>query len=158
MDVPIFWLGLLFSMMCLALLASDASDSAHGDEAERQRTLQIELYREKVVQCLLEGEYTKAGPYVLETMTNYLYIEFVKRPDAYENAWFILGLVVSMALRMGYHRDPRHFPGMSPLRGEVRRWMWSTALLGDMLISSQMGMPCMIDRAGPPTTRPSRAT
>lgn len=51
-------------------------------DAEEQRILQIEVCCEKVAQYLLAGEYTKAGPYVLGTMLNYLYIEFGKRPDA----------------------------------------------------------------------------
>jgi hypothetical protein len=130
-------------MICLAVLALDASDSAHSNEPE-QHSLQIDLYREKIVQCLIMGEYTKSGPYVLETVVNYVYAEFGIRADADKDIWFLLALEVNLAMRMGYHRDPSHFPGISPLQGEMRRRLWATVLLGDNLISSQMGMSRMI--------------
>ncbi|PYH83381.1 hypothetical protein BO82DRAFT_431094 [Aspergillus uvarum CBS 121591] len=138
--VSIIWVGLLFSMVCLAVVASDTTD---GPEAE-QKSLQVDLYREKIVQCLVLGEYTKPGQYVLETVVHYLYIEFGINPDADRNIWFLLGLEVNLAMRMGYHRDPSHFPGISPLQGEMRRRLWATVLTSDILLSSQMGMPRMI--------------
>ncbi|OQE70210.1 hypothetical protein PENNAL_c0120G02272 [Penicillium nalgiovense] len=47
-------------------------------------------------------------------------------------------------MRMGYHRDPSHFPGISSFQGEMRRRLWATVLIGDTLVSNQMGMPRMI--------------
>ncbi|KAL4785297.1 putative fungal-specific transcription factor [Aspergillus varians] len=139
-SVPIIWVGLLFSMICLACLASDPLESS---EAEQQ-SLQIDLYREKIVQCLVMGQYTKSGPYVLETVINYIYVEFGINPDANKDMWFLLALEVNLARRMGYHRDPSHFPGISPFQGEMRRRLWATVLMSDILISNQMGMPRMI--------------
>ncbi|KAJ0335163.1 hypothetical protein COL154_013772 [Colletotrichum chrysophilum] len=106
--------------------------------------LDIEVYREKVVQCLIMGEYTNGGSHALETFMNYVYIEFRIREDAEKDVWFLLGIEVNLAKRMGYHRDPKHFPGITPLEGEMRRRVWATVLLGDSLISGQMGMPRMI--------------
>lgn len=137
------WIGLLFSMICLAVLASDAGDSAHKSEME-QRSIQVNLYREKIVQSLVLGEYTKSGPYVLETMIHYVYIEFAIHADADKDIWFLLAFMVNLAMRMGYHRDPSNFPGISPLKSEMGRRIWATVLQGDILISSQMGMPRMI--------------
>ncbi|GFF83644.1 uncharacterized transcriptional regulatory protein C1F7.11c [Aspergillus udagawae] len=139
-DVSIIWVGLLFGMICLACLASDPPD---GPDAEQQ-SLQINLYREKIVQCLVMGEYTKCGPYALETLINYVYVEFCIRADAAKDIWFLLALEVNLARRMGYHRDPGHFSGISPFRGEMRRRLWATVLMSDILISNQMGMPRMI--------------
>ena len=137
------WIGLLFSMICLAVLASDAWDSAHNHEMEQQ-SIQINLYREKIMQSLVLGEYTKSGPYVLETMIHYVYIEFAIHADADKDIWFLLALMVNLAMRMGYHRDLSHFPSISPLKSEMGRRIWATVLQGDILISSQMGMPRMI--------------
>jgi hypothetical protein len=131
------WVGLLYSIICLAVIASD-------DNAPEQRALQIDLYREKVVQALITGEYTRASPYTLETLIQYVHIEFLTRPDAEKDIWFLIGLIQSLARRMGYHRDPSHFPGISPLQGEIRRRIWITVLQGDILISSQMGMPRLV--------------
>ena len=147
------WVGLLFSMMCLAVLASDTWDSAQGDEVEQQ-LLQVDLYREKIVQSLILGEYTKSAPSVLETLIHYVYIEFAIRADADKDIWFLLALEVNLAMRMGYHRDPSHFPGISPLKSEMRRRVWVTLLQGDILISNQMGMPRMITDWRCDTTEP----
>ena len=130
-------------MMCLAQLACPQPDSAPSYEAEQQRQ-QIDLYREKTVQCLVMGDYTNCGPHVLETVQNYVYVEFGIRPDADKDVGLLLALEVKLAVRMGYHRDPGHFGGISPFQGEMRRRMWASVLLGDVLISSQMGMPCTI--------------
>ncbi|OHE94206.1 fungal specific transcription factor [Colletotrichum orchidophilum] len=135
------WIGLLFSMICLAVIASDPAT----DISERgQQQLQIDLYREKLVQCLLMGDYTQGGDHALETFINYVYVEFRIHDDAQKDVWFLLGLEVNLAKRMGFHRDPKHFPNITPLKAEMRRRVWATVLLGDILISGQMGMPRMI--------------
>ena len=135
------WLGLLFSIMCLAVLASSTADSSSSPEV---RNPLVDTYREKIVQCLILGEYTKAGRYVLETLFQYLTIEYSIRKDADRDIWILSGISVNIALRMGYHRDPSHLPGISPFAGEMRRRAWATILQGDILISTQMGMPRMI--------------
>ncbi|KAI4142341.1 MAG: hypothetical protein L6R39_004978 [Caloplaca ligustica] len=140
-------------MICLAVLASDTRDFAHGNEVE-QKSVQIKLYRETIVQCLILGEYTKGGPHVLEAMIHYNYIELVIRADADKDIWFLLALEVNLAMRMGYHRDPSHFPVISPLKCEMRRRLWATVLQGDILISSQMGMPRMISESQYDTAEP----
>lgn len=137
------WIGLLYSMICLALIASDTNGSVPSKELTCH-DLDIEAYREKVVQCLIMGEYTNGGNHTLETFMNYVYIEFRIHEDAGKDVWFLLGIEVNLAKRMGYHRDPKHFPGITPLEREMRRRVWATVLLGDSLISGQMGMPRMI--------------
>ncbi|KAL0777289.1 hypothetical protein CaCOL14_006807 [Colletotrichum acutatum] len=135
------WIGLLFSMICLAVIASDPPP----DISEHyHQQLQIALYREKLVQCLLMGEYTQGGDYALETFMNYVYVEFRIHDDAQKDIWFLLGLEVNLAKRMGYHRDPKHFPEITPLKAEMRRRVWAIVLPGDILISGQMGMPRMV--------------
>ncbi|KAJ5951278.1 transcriptional regulator family: Fungal Specific TF [Penicillium vulpinum] len=140
-QTSIIWLGLLFSMICLAVLASSAADSS---SSSGDRDPLVDMYREKIVQCLILGEYTKSGRYVFETLYHYLTIEYSIRKDADRDIWIISGISVNIALRMGYHRDPSHLPGISPFAGEMRRRAWATILQGDILISTQMGMPRMI--------------
>ncbi|KAH8671694.1 fungal-specific transcription factor domain-containing protein [Xylariales sp. PMI_506] len=152
-DVSVIWIGLLFTMICIAVLVSDEGDAGHGHEAERQ-SLQVGLYREKIVQCLVLGKYTRTGPYVLETMIHYLYLEFVFHADANKDVWLLVSISINIAKRMGYHRDPSHFPGISPLEAEMRRRCWSKILMGDLLISSQMGMPRNISEAQFDTAEP----
>ncbi|KAF9238008.1 hypothetical protein DTO013E5_9482 [Penicillium roqueforti] len=117
------WIGLPFSMIYLAYITTDTFDA----EVEHL-SLQIDPSRQKIVQCLVLGEYTRAGPYVLQTVINYVYVEFCLRTDVDQDTWYLLALEVNLAMRMGYHRDPSHFP----------------VLMGDILVSNQMGMPHMI--------------
>ncbi|OQE37704.1 hypothetical protein PENCOP_c009G07388 [Penicillium coprophilum] len=140
-QTSIMWLGLLFSMICLAVLASGAADSSSSPGL---RNPLVDTYREKIVQCLILGEYTKTGRYVFETLYHYLTIEYSIRKDADQDIWILSGISVNIALRMGYHRDPSHLPGITPFAGEMRRRAWATILQGDILISTQMGMPRMI--------------
>lgn len=130
-------------MICLAVITSGASEIRHGSDTEHA-VLPVNIYREKTAQCLVAGEYTKSGPYVLETMIHYLYIEFLLSPDADHDLWFLLALEVNTAMRMGYHREPSNFAALTPLQREMRRRLWGTVLLSDILISSQMGMPRMV--------------
>lgn len=133
------WIGLLFSMICLALTASGPANDNHEPD--------VKFYCEKVVQCLVLGEYTRAEPFTLETLIHYIHIEFSRHADAGGDLWFLLGLTVNVAMRAGYHRDPTNFSSLSDkstLQNETRRRLWASVLLGDVLISSQMGMPCMI--------------
>ncbi|KAK8099992.1 hypothetical protein PG999_010366 [Apiospora kogelbergensis] len=152
-DTSVVWLGLLFGMICLAAITSGSSDLDHVGNAERAVD-QVSVYREKVAQCLIRGEYTKCGPYVLETLVHYLYIEFLLSPDADQDLWFLLGLEVNTALRMGYHREPCHFTALTPLQREMRRRVWATVLLSDILLSSQMGMPRMVTESQCDTAEP----
>lgn len=148
-DTPIMWIGLLFSMICLAVLASGAASNDQRD---------VGFYCEKVVQCLIIGEYTRAGQYALETMIHYIHIEFSQHADAGGDLWYLLGLIVNIAMRAGYHRDPSNFSSLNKtttlLQKEMRRRLWASVLLGDVLISSQMGMPCMISESQWDTREP----
>jgi len=87
-------------------------------------------------------------------MIHYVYVEFLLCRDAREDLWFLLALQVNMALRMGYHRDPSHFPNISPFHSEMRRRLWSSINFSDVMISCQMGMPRMISNAGCDTAEP----
>lgn len=147
------WIGLLFGIVCLAVTTSDVAEALTGNK-KNQALRRVELYAEKVVQCLVLGQYTRTGPYVVECLTHYLHIEFAICTDANKDAWFILGLTIKIAMSMGYHRDPSYFPKLKPLQAEMRRRLWATLLQADILISSQMGMPRMISDTQWDTAQP----
>lgn len=50
--------------------------------------------------------------------------------------------MIRQALRLGYHRDPKHFPHISPFEGEMRRRAWFLIYVFDILTSFQLGLPC----------------
>ncbi|EAW15631.1 fungal specific transcription factor domain-containing protein [Aspergillus fischeri NRRL 181] len=100
------------------------------------------------------GEYAKGGPYVLETLMLYIAVEVFLRSDAELGVWILLGTIVQLAMHMGYHRDPYHFPSMSPFIAEMRKRVWATVVELDIGLSTQMGLPRLIkhwqtDTGGP---------
>ena len=115
----------------------------------------VETFRLKIVQCLALGNYTKGGPYVLETLMLYVASELFLSNDAEIGVWILLGTVVQLAMHKGYHRDGKHFKGMSPFDGEMRRRVWATIVEVDLGISAQMGLPRLIKQWQTDTREPS---
>lgn len=112
----IMWIGLLYSMLCLAML----SYHKVGDEPLEWRERSLDLaaeYRLRTVQCLVEADYTKPVEYTVETMILYLFGEYSSRWDADLGLWLITSIIVRIAFRMGYHRDAEWFPSISPFSG-----------------------------------------
>lgn len=45
---------------------------------------------------------------------------------------------------LGLHKDPSHFPQLSPVEAEVRRRLWWYAFHLDVLVSVAAALPCLI--------------
>ncbi|ROW01611.1 hypothetical protein VSDG_02037 [Cytospora chrysosperma] len=89
---PIMWLGLLYAILCLAML----SYHKVGDEPPEWKGRTLELaaeYRLRTVQCLICADYTKSGEYTVETMLLYVFGEFSSRWDADLSLWLICATV-----------------------------------------------------------------
>ncbi len=112
---PIMWLAVLYSVLCLAVL----SYHKVGDEPPELKGRALELateYRLRTVQCLIAGDYTKPGEYTVEAMLLYSFCEYSSRWDADLSLWVIVSMVVRIAFRMGYHRDGKWFPDLTPFQ------------------------------------------
>ncbi|KAI0843386.1 fungal-specific transcription factor domain-containing protein [Hypoxylon sp. FL0890] len=73
-----------------------------------------------------------------------------------QESWTHLGLIVRMAMTMGFHRDPSEFAQkISPFWAEQRRKLWYTILELDVHMSMQCNLPCCI-REGDFTCQPPR--
>jgi hypothetical protein len=110
---PIMWLAVLYSILCLAVL----SYHRVGDEPPELKGRTLELateYRLRTVQCLMAGDYTKPGEHTVEAMLLYGFCEYSSRWDADLSLWIIGSMVVRIAFRMGYHRDGKWFPALTP--------------------------------------------
>ncbi|KAJ5191907.1 uncharacterized protein N7498_010892 [Penicillium cinerascens] len=128
------WLGLLYSIFCL----TSQVQSQENGRARAQNNwssawsptvlYKILRYREKVVQCLVQGQFAKGGPDIMETLVHYLLIESYLNRVSNIGVWLLMGNIVQIAIRMGYHRDPQHFKSLSPYQG----------------FATQMGLPSSI--------------
>ena len=74
-----------------------------------------DAFREKAVQCLILARYTMGGPYILEALIRLLTGEFVLMKEGAPDSWLLISMILHIAMRMGYHRDPDHFPPI-PIR------------------------------------------
>jgi hypothetical protein len=112
---PIMWLGLLYSILCIAMLSYHKA----GDEPPEWKGRAMDLaaeYRLRTVQCLVKADYTKPAEYTIETMLLYVFGEYSSRWDADVGIWLIIAIINRTAYRMGYHRDPKWFPSISPFQ------------------------------------------
>ncbi|KKY24777.1 putative c6 zinc finger domain-containing protein [Phaeomoniella chlamydospora] len=58
--------------------------------------------------------------------------------------WISAGSMLRIAILMGLHRDPSHFPKMSAMQGEIRRRLWATVLEFQLQSCLDTGMPPML--------------
>jgi hypothetical protein len=146
--VPIMWLGLLFSVFAIACRFESNVEEWPGTNTDPARiesiSTRVALYREKVVQCLILGDYTKCPPYTLELFLSYFVMEYLRSRDTQFGIWLLCGTLVRIALKMGYHREPSRFPNITPFHGEMRRRIWTMIIQVDFMTSMQNGLPRMI--------------
>ncbi|KAF1737246.1 putative transcriptional regulatory protein [Beauveria bassiana] len=164
-ETPILWIAMLFGIMSVASqteaawalysyrpppssFASSRSPSSSTPQPSLPLSSPFPLstppYVDQVVACLILGEYTKGGAYAIEALLHYQFIEVTSSADVHADAWLLSGIVTRLSYRMGYHRDPSHFPSLSAFQGETRRRLWITVHAMDTMISAQMGLPRLI--------------
>lgn len=152
------WLGLLFAMMCLALQHQQFSPVVSGENlylpSAADANQLIEQYREKTIQCLVMGNYLRCVPRTIETLILYMHVEYLRCEDNQVEVWVLFGMIVRLALRMGYHRDASRFPRISPFQAEMRRRVWAAIIQLDIIASSHFGLPRMVKESQSDTEEP----
>ncbi len=98
-------------------------------------------FLDQVVQCLVMGDYSKGGEYAIEALIHYLIMEHMRYSDVNTDTWLVMGIILRLAFRMGYHRDPSHFSSLTELQKEVRRRVWAFLHAMDIMLSLQLGLP-----------------
>jgi hypothetical protein len=137
------WIAMLFAMMRLSML----SYHREGDEPPEFRGKAMDMagsFRNSVAQCLTLADYTKPHRFLIETLVFHLYGDFSQTRDADISIWVLSGVIARLAMRMGYHRDSKMFPNITPFQGEMRRRVWAFVRQADLLFSFQVGMPSML--------------
>lgn len=140
------WLGLLYAVLAIGARFQANNMDIHGAAclADSLQFARLNFYREKCVQALILANYTNCPPYTIETCMMYFGSEFVRSTDTQFSMWLLVGMIVRIAFRMGYHREPSRFGNISPFRAEIRRRQWLMVLSIDLVSSAQVGLPRMI--------------
>ncbi|PGH03355.1 hypothetical protein GX51_04086 [Blastomyces parvus] len=139
----IVWIGMVFAMLRLACL------TYHGTSDEppefRGKALHMaSTYRNSMAQCLVLADYTKPHCYLMEALVLHLHGDYSQVNESEVSVWVLIGVIVRLAMRMGYHRDSKMFPNLSVFQGEMRRRLWAFIRQADLLLSFQVGLPSMI--------------
>lgn len=85
----------------------------------------------------------------------YFLVECFHLQDMEIGIWVLVGNIVRIAIHMGYHRDAKHFPSISPFVGEMRRRVWAMILQLDFSVSWQLGLPRLVREQHADTEKPS---
>ncbi|OJD30921.1 c6 transcription factor [Diplodia corticola] len=142
-ETPVIWLGMAYAMMCIALQSYHRA----GDEPPEYRGKTWDMsseYRRRCAQCLLRADITTPVANTLETLILHVQAEYARSRDAEVGVLVSWTIIVRLAMRMGYHRDPAPYRALSPFNGEMRRRVWCVVRKMDLLFSHQMGQPPMI--------------
>lgn len=147
-QTPVMWLGLLFALFGAAIhfqtVLDESDPQMHDPDYSSIATARMDFYREKVVQCLVLANYAKGPPYTMETLLSYFVLEYLRSRDTQSGVWLVVGIIVRTAFKMGYHREPSRFPNISPFKAEMRRRMWTMIVRLDLMSSTAVGLPRMI--------------
>lgn len=139
-ETPTMWLGLLYAIMSLAASFGLRDNDPKSTQAQAI-LVDVNKYHSLAASAAVLADFTKPKPYTLECLI--LYAAGLRSNNAFVNVWLMIGLIVRLALRMGYHRDPSHYPAITVFHGEMRRRVWSIIGMIDVLISFQLGLPSM---------------
>ncbi|KAI9687720.1 MAG: hypothetical protein M1822_001800 [Bathelium mastoideum] len=140
---PTMWIGLLYGIMSLSVFFRYRSEG-DGCKPSKAITETIDRYLDLATSAMVLADYTGGKPYTIECMLVSASNQYLLSADRQDRVWITLGLTIRLALRMGYHRDPSHFPEIPFLQGEMRRRIWHLLTQLDVLISFQQGLPSMI--------------
>src|SRR5262245_27087179 len=133
-SVSVMWLALLYSAMALGIILGPrnpgmnayaaAYDRSSGSTYDTQNdndylSSSVNTFQQLGSSAMVLADVTKSQPYTLETFMVYGECEFLRRDDHHAKIWLMNGVNLRIAMRMGYHRDPSNFQGMSPFQGEM---------------------------------------
>lgn len=157
LGTPIMWVTILFGMMFMVAYCSLFVDGGL-DQLDEETLIEyqaiVTVSREKMIQCLRMGNYMKGSPHTIEALLSFLQVEYTQGEDTQQGCWQLIGVIVRVALKMGYHRDGSHFPEMSAFEAEMRRRTWYILTQFDTASASQVGLPRLIKQAQYDTAEP----
>ncbi|KAF7714820.1 Fungal Zn(2)-Cys(6) binuclear cluster domain-containing protein [Penicillium ucsense] len=137
---PFTWIALLFDVFALSISWIYRGEQALSSDLVNSAA-RWDLYRTRAAQCLVKANYLVPGRYKCEALLLYTVCEFYRSRDAQIGVSYLLSMTIRLAMRMGYHRDSKHFPNLPVWEGEMRRRVWACLCQIDTLVSFQVGCP-----------------
>ncbi|TVY39195.1 Fusarisetin A cluster transcription factor [Lachnellula occidentalis] len=155
-ETPLMWIGLLFSILGLAsYFYAVSGEELHSMPQPFTSMWEMSIhFRDRTAQCLVEVNYLRPRRYTVDTLCFYYALDAFHNRDSDFGAYVVLGIIVRVAMRLGYHRDASHYPAISPFDGEMRRRIWSMVFQLDILTSAYIGLPRMIREGETDTAEP----
>lgn len=155
-ETPLMWFGLLFSVLGVASYFYVVSGEAIPGMPEiftstKQMTSH---FLDRTAQCLAEANYLCPCRYTLETLCLYYALETFHAKMSDFSSYVVLGIIIRVAMRLGYHRDSSHYPSISIFDGEMRRRLWLMVFQLDLAVSAQVGLSRMIREGETDTAEP----
>jgi hypothetical protein len=135
------WLGLTFAILSLAESFS-LRDVDPSSAVAKTCLARVEKLHSMSASAAVLAGFTTPKKYTLECLI--FYTAGLRSNDGFMKVWLMIGLIVRLSLRMGYHRDPKYYPSLSAFDGEMRRRVWASIIMIDILISFQLGLPSMV--------------
>ncbi|PWY88176.1 hypothetical protein BO70DRAFT_419729 [Aspergillus heteromorphus CBS 117.55] len=145
------WLSLLFGILACAVWIEHSMNPEIG---EAKPPDVFNCYREQCALALISSNCTTPGRYKVEAALMYLGNEYLQSNGLKTEISILVGIVSRLAIMMGYHRDSRIYPQLSPFEGEMRRRMWLILSTIDYFVSWQAGLPTVIPKDIGDTTPP----
>jgi hypothetical protein len=152
-STPVMWIAMLYCAMALGIALGARNPGINSLSTtpdglrdptfnESSRKLgSINRFHRLASSAIAVGDIDKCQPFTLEAVTLFARVEFLRRGSHQSKIWLLHGVIFRVALRMGYHRDPSHFDGMTAFQGEMRRRVWHMLNMIDTLISFSIGLP-----------------
>ena len=135
------WLGLTFAILSLAE-SFGLREADPGSAAAKACLARVEKLHSLSAAAAVLADFTTPKKYTLECLI--FYTTGLRSNDGFMKVWLMIGLILRLSLRMGYHRVPKFYPNISAFDGEMRRRVWTTVIMIDILISFQLGLPSMV--------------
>ena len=134
---------MVFAMIVIALQSYERSDEEPLEYRGQLRQMMRD-YRRLTAQCLILADVTQPICHMIEALLLFTLGEFGRGQDPDTGIQLAVSMIVRLATKMGYHRDSKHYPAISPFAGEMRRRVWTIIRQIDLLYASQAGIPPMI--------------
>lgn len=161
-ETSLLWISLLFGVIsCGSVVAANRESAGPGwGQAGPDVGLGSDALRYSRMQarCLVSGRYLDGRPGSVEAALMLVHVCGTQRKDGDAAVWTLLSVVIRIAQRQGYHRDPeRAGLAVTPFEAEMRRRAWFQMQSYDLLFSYQHGMPAMVAEGTHDTLPPTAA-